>query len=91
MTVKKLFPLLFVALALVGCPKPQPQPQHPETPVDCATACAAASDMHCSIGERTKGGGECIDVCRNADDNGFPWNVACMTSAKTCAVLESCS
>lgn len=76
-----------ILLALVaGCPGPKP----PMPLADCDGACASAEKLHCELAKPTKKGGSCLDVCRNADNNGFPWGTACMSVSKTCDELENC-
>ncbi len=85
---------LVLSLLLTACPptdKPPPDPGkvYPEGG-SCTAACEHMRSLDCELGKPTPKGAPCVEVCKNADNNGFPWPVQCMLGSTTCEQLEAC-
>jgi hypothetical protein len=87
-----LLPFLFLLTFPTGCPS-NPTPPTPPTPVDatCASVCAKAATLGCDFSRPSPKGVSCTAVCENLKASGLPsWNLACMSSASTCAAMDNC-
>lgn len=89
-------PFIFFTVSLcallAACPPPQPldpNVEPPDTvdgsaPSSCLTACDNLRAHHCTLGDKTRGGASCEDVCVNARANGVVWPLSCLTRDTTC-------
>jgi hypothetical protein len=79
---------------------PKPAPVVDAGPDDCEQACATLSRLLCEWAEPTPGqddivgtedDGQCVDVCRNAEDSPeTSLNPRCVAGADSCAAAEEC-
>lgn len=85
-------------MLLCGCPptpspdpgpNPPPQPPQPPPAASCSGACLHARELGCSWAQPTPKGATCETVC-NAAQALEPWNLACRSSAASCAAVEGC-
>ena len=85
---------MFLALVIFGCgtgPQPVPTPApDAASPYSCTTVCQRGAAMGCSWVAMTPNGATCADVCSNALAFGLPWDMACRSTAATCAAVDQC-
>lgn len=67
-----------------------PTPPAPPAGPSCATWCARATVLGCAAAKPTPAGAPCVDVCANTLDGPVSLNVACRTSASSCAAADEC-
>jgi len=57
----------------------------------CATYCEHARALpDCGLGDPSPGGASCEDVCDNQLRFGYSLDLACMSTAPTCAAISEC-
>lgn len=86
---------LLLAAALATQCNLDPKPAPPAPPPDpfaatCETACKNLMAMNCHDGNPTKEGASCVEVCQNAERNGLPLPVACVTVSGSCEEAAQC-
>jgi hypothetical protein len=96
-TMKTLIILSIVTL-LSGCssqPKPQPDVPAPEvldqqqTTLDCSAACEHLREMKCELGQPSRRGKTCEDLCNTLENNGVKF-ISCTIDADTCDNANNC-
>jgi hypothetical protein len=81
--MKRLLPFIFFLVFPLGCPR--------DDDGTCAQVCARATALGCVSAQPTAKGVSCTEVCENLQASGLPkWNLACRTSAATCAAMDEC-
>lgn len=88
--MKNLLLALVFCSSCAGCPvNPTPTPDAAPH-YSCVTACTRGLEMGCRWADSTPGGGECYDVCQNAQQFGLKWDLACRSKAASCAAVDNC-
>lgn len=87
--------LLFL---LAGCPDPRPPRPKPLPPegdagtATCSTACSNMRSLGCDLGEPTKKGRTCEEVCEavRGENFGAGFPVGCLTASPSCEEAGRC-
>jgi hypothetical protein len=80
---------LFALLSCTVTPTPAPPPV-PDGEPTCATACKRMQDLSCPEGGSTPDGSSCLNVCWDAEANGLPQPLRCLTEAASCDAAGRC-
>lgn len=90
--VKTGLVIYLAAAPLVAAASCAPEPKLPPThaPTSCADACGRARAL-CGPSALTPRGGTCEDVCRVTEESGGDFRTGCLSNAKTCEDVQTCS
>ena len=91
--MKRLILALVFCSSCAGCP-PTPTPS-PDAAAhySCVTVCQRGTEMGCRWADATPAGTDCYSVCANAMTfarSGIGWDLACRSTAQTCAAVDKC-
>lgn len=56
----------------------------------CSSWCKHAAALKCPSAAPTKAGATCVEVCTNVQSGPVKFNLRCRSTAKTCALADSC-
>ena len=101
MAITTCWPLLVAVVTMVfmllGCPSTpvSPTPDADASAVDgghydCASWCANATSMMCASAVPSEHGATCLDVCTNVQSGPAPFDLACRSTATSCAMADGC-
>lgn len=74
-------------ILLSACSHVPPPPPEGST---CQSACERAEQLQCPWSKGTPNGVSCIELCEHTRDV-FPYDLACMTKAMSCAEIDTCN
>ena len=88
--MKRLILALVFCSSCAGCP-PTPTPS-PDAAAhySCVTVCQRGEALGCKWAKPTPLGTPCADICSNAEAFGMRWDLACRTTAMSCAAVDAC-
>lgn len=81
---------------LSSCSSCNPEPVVPESNHDsetwssCDEACVHARELGCEVGQPSKTGNTCEEVCENAAAYSILFNTACVVKAQSCTEVATC-
>ena len=88
--MKRLLLALVFCSSCAGCPV-NPTPTPDASPhYSCVTVCEKGDAMGCRWAAKTPDGAPCVDACTNAMTFGIGWDLACRSTAPTCAAVAKC-